>query len=215
MDPARDKLLALFATAITAELTAAWALASPGTALEGKPVVNGRLPLPPTEDILTQQRVKWPLLAVYRDGQAEWQEWSLAIDMLRQTWTIDYLLGPLTIDDERKLADVLVAVSKVVTLVLQRGGHPSFEGGALQFLEAFPSGEGGCRFTSARPLNQRTGRATVAEGPNAPRYLALTMQIETTERTYPDESGPPFDGATLSLSSETDEGAFLVAQVMT
>lgn len=174
LDPGRDILLGLFRQAIISELAAAWQIARAGTPLSAAAVVQDTWPGPLTQEVVKTRVFGWPALAVYRTGEATYEEHTLEIDRLTQLWSIDYVLGPLAPEDQRRLRDILVAVPKVMSQTIRRRGHPDFDGGALQFFE--DSG----RFASVRMVNHEIGAAPFA-GEGQPLYHACSVQVETTE----------------------------------
>src|SRR5574343_960084 len=81
LDPARDRLLAMFSAAISADLSTACATARAGTALATKGVVADTYPEPPRKSTLRQANVKLPALFLAReDGPAEHEEFTLQLE---------------------------------------------------------------------------------------------------------------------------------------
>lgn len=174
LDPGRDILLGLFRQAILSELNAPWQVVTSGTPLAGTAVVQDAWPGPLSPEIVKARVTQWPCLAVYRTGEATYEEHTLEIDRLTQLWSVDYVLGPLAPEDQRRLRDILVAVPKVLSQTIRGRGHPDYENGALQFFE-----ESG-RFASVRLVNHEIGAAPFA-GEGQPLYHACSVQLETTE----------------------------------
>ncbi|MCA9647232.1 MAG: hypothetical protein KC492_41370 [Myxococcales bacterium] len=187
LDPASDTLLELFAQAITSEFGAVFNAAKTGTSLAGRSVVQTKLPLPASARVLTTYTAEFPLLCVARDGDATWDEFTLSIERVTQRWSVDFVLGPLVIDEERKLGSLCQGVAKVIAATIRRGCHPDYQGGALQFGKAYEDsddyadGSGGAQLSTVRVVTHRVGRARFAEDPAAPEYVGCYMQLETTE----------------------------------
>lgn len=201
LDPGRDILLGLFEQAITSELGSRWDAVKTGTQLASADVVQMTLPFRPDQGVMRQLRTEFPLLAVYRTGTATIEEHTLAIDKLTQPWQAVYVLGPLPIEDVRKLGDVLQAVAKVVRLTVERRGHPDFDGGALQF---YPD-KGA--FGSCRVTGYEVGQAQFASGDDAPTYWMAQVNLETIEFVHPlDGFATDFEGASYGIGVEGDGG---------
>lgn len=185
LDPMRDLLLELFASAINSELGEAWTkiLTAIGGVREnlGATPVTDKLPDEPTEQALRQRKSGFPLLAVHRSGTGAYEEMTLEITRLRQPWSLHYILGPLDVIDARQLKDVCVAVAKIVALVIQKRGHRSFQGGALQFFGG-GSPDSPSLFTSIKLVSHEgPGQAVFGGDSSTTIYWAIEMRLETTE----------------------------------
>lgn len=175
LDPGRDVLLGLFQQAIVSELGGAWNQVKPATVLNARSVVQHALPLEPTAENLRTLITEFPLLAVYRTGQATFEQHTLELWRLTQPWNVDYILGPLAIEDQRRLCDVLPAVAKVVTTAVERRGHPDYESGALQFFD------GAGKFTACAVKSYELGPMRAGGGDDSAVYWACSMRLETVE----------------------------------
>lgn len=203
LDPGRDILLGLFKQAIISELGAAWDQVKPGTALQTAAIVEQTLPFDPHPQLARQVQLRFPLLAVYRTGDGQFAEHTLVWDKLTQQWGVDYVLGPLAVEDLRKLGDALPAVAKVIALAIQKRGHPDYDGGAVQFFD-----DAG-RFASVRAVSYKTGPALFAPGDDSPVYYAMSMTLETTEMVA-DRDGFATDLEGASFSFGLGDGAELL-----
>lgn len=213
LDPARDTLLELFATAITSELGSAWTTLATGTALASTSVIGDKLPLAADRDALTEYKAGFPLLCVAREGEATHDEHTLHEERITQRWTVDYILGPLSIVDTRKLSDILTAVIKVIQLTIRQQGHPDYQSGALQFGDAYEDvdgitdGSGGAKLSTVRIVSSNRGRARIAQEPGSPTYLAASLVLETTELDGPvDNDAPLFEGTSISAGQSGPGG---------
>lgn len=203
LDPGRDILLDLFATALNSELQAPFTVVAAGTPLSGRSVVQTKWPWRPRSAVSKCTAADYPLLCVYRDGEARWEAYRIDHDRLTQRWAVDYILGPLDVADERKLCDILTAVPKVLALVLRKRGHPDYRSGELQFFE----GRGG--FASIAMIEHSIGQAQFAGGgiDDSPLYWAVSTTLETTEvdgensELYPELAGASL---TLGVGGEND-----------
>jgi hypothetical protein len=176
LDPGRDKLLALFASAINSEFGELWEAAVatlPSTHhLYDTDPVRDTLPDEPSLELMTQRKAGFPLLALCRDGDAAFEDYTTEKDKLTQQWQLYYVLGPLDVMDRRKLADILQAVPKLVALVIRKRGHASYESGALQFF----GGNGD--FAAVRLVSYAAGEAPFAENAH---WTLCRMTLETVE----------------------------------
>ncbi len=202
LDPARDILLNLFTVALNTELGAAWRTVTKGTPLESTEPVQDTLPLKPTPPTIRQWKGGFPILAVYRDEDFSFDEYTLQQERLTQTWGVDYVINPLDIEGQRKFTDMLIAVAKVLNLTLRRQGHPEVEGGISQFA-ADRAG-----FLSLRFVSGKLGPANFAEGGEGGAiYYACSMKLETTEVDgFADGFAGTFEGASIHLGFGSGEG---------
>ena len=185
LDPARDAILELLATAITSELGPTFDVLKASTELSARSIVQDKLPFAPDVEILQQQKTGFPLLCLARDGEGISDEHTLAYERITQKWALDYILGPLNLADARKLNDLLIAVVKVCKMTIRKGRHPDHENGTdltgrWQYGDA-QSGEGGAKLSSIRMTTEVVGKARIAQGADAPAYWAASMTLETVE----------------------------------
>lgn len=180
LDPGLAILTALFKSAINSEFTTAWqrvtaTLAAPQPLYGSLPVAD-TLELEPTPALMQQRKAVFPLLCVHRSGEALFDEATLTYDRLTQPWDVHYILCPLDVGDLRKLHFICVAVGKLIRLVIEKRGHPSYESGALQF---FPD-KGA--FSSIDLVSQQgPGQAQFAGNEDGPIYYAISFKLKTTE----------------------------------
>lgn len=204
LDPGGDKLLALFRSAIVSELGELWAAAVAtlpvSHRLYGKAAVADTFPDEPIVELMSQRRAGFPLLALHREGPATYEEHTLEKDRMTQQWRLHYILGPLDVMDRRKLADMLVAVPKVVALVIRKRGHASYESGALQFFAATGN------FASVRLVNSQSGEVPFAEG-SGTAWHACQMVLETVELSgWRDGAFGDVEAADYTVGVGSDEG---------
>ncbi|HEU4544359.1 MAG TPA: hypothetical protein VFR23_24725 [Jiangellaceae bacterium] len=202
LDPGRDVLLDLFAAAINAELTAAWAKVrlglSPGHALGALPV-SDTLPAMPTVQVMQERKAVFPLLALHRDGRGAYETHLIDQELLRQPWELHYILCPLDTADSRRLLDIGIAISKIVDRVVSRGGHPAYQSGAYAL---FGADTESALFGALRVIgHDGPGQAVFAGDEQGTKYWAMTVQLESVE--YPsertDENAGAFDGADYAI----------------
>jgi hypothetical protein len=204
LDPGRDLLLALFASAINSELGDAWtvALGNVGGARAnlGASPVTDTLPDEPTEAVLQQRKCRFPLLALHRSGTGNYDQVTLELGRLTQPWTLHYILGPLDVIDARQLKDVCVAVAKIVALVIRKRGHKSYQNGALQFFGA-NSPDDASPFTSLRIVSHEgPGQAAFGGDTSSTIYWAIEIRLESTEVTSDAEGADSCDLEGMSLT---------------
>ncbi len=184
LDPARRVLADLFKTAILAELTEAW-VAAVANRLTDSHGISPTLPvadvleLEPTPPIMQARKAEFPLLCVYRSGQAEEEPHTFYAERTKQPWTVEWILGAGDVATIFQLGDLAVAASKIIGRVCYRGGHPAYQSGALQFGEDSPSG-----LISIRKRNHEgPGQASFAGDAKGTLYYAITINLESIEHT--------------------------------
>lgn len=179
LDPARDRLLGLFAAAINAEFGAVWtqvvgALPA-GNYLSGSSPVMTLLPMSPDLSLMQQSKLSFPILAFHRNGSVEFEARTMQIDAAKQEWQLHYILGPGSAEIERKLLDVCVALGRVLQTVIRKRGHSAWEGGALQFFGGVGSLE------SIQLMSQEGPGKAAFSADSSVIYWAATWKFEISE----------------------------------
>jgi len=205
-DPGRDNMIALFTAAINTELaqsttviepTSAWAKVIPSTRLDGVMPVSDTTYDLPRRSVLRETKLTYPLLGVYRT-QATHDEFTLAQERITQLWGFDYVMGPLSVADFRRLGGAMNAVRTIVQLVIRRRGHPAYKGGALQF------GPGTGQFSTIQVTESSEGPAQFGQEDEGMEFHALHMVLKTTELAGLDAIAPTFEGSTVTMGVGTD-----------
>lgn len=197
LDPARDILLELFATAIGCELAPVWDDAvARSPLLQTKPPVAQKLPSLPSPEVMAQAKFEFPLLSVGRaERPARREDYTLDQDKLIWRWDVDYILGPLALQSELQVRDVLQFIVKVVTATVRQGGHRAYSADENGYpVQVFGDGEGCCGFYSLNLVEATVGAAGVSR--EAPKYHAATIVLESEEVSGFGEVGDP-DAAPL------------------
>lgn len=198
LDPARDILLALLSASLTYELTAAWSAAAIGTELL-VPVAD-TLPGLDDLDTMRQRGTKFPVLSVARSGDPQTgDEFTLWQNRIVSKWTIDYVLGPLEIGNQLKLADVLTAAAKICSATINNGGHNAYAttagpNGTVTAKQVL--GKGGCEFSLLWISSFIQGAAAFSSG--GPKYHAMTMTMTTHELDSIADEGVGYTGASVT-----------------
>lgn len=207
LDPARDILLGLFAAALNSELAPVWDWPAQMTILQGSTPVQQKLPALPESEVLQQMKTGWPLLAVGRQERpATLSDFTLEQDALTDRWDIDYVLAPLTLENQLRMRDVLQAVTKIITATVRQGGHRAYRTDAQGFAaNVFGDGENCCCFYSVRVTESVHGPARFVK--DGPKYYAATVTLETVEVSDYLDGG---DGESVPLVGAT--GTFGLAQ---
>lgn len=194
LDPQLDAILALFKAALNAELGAAWDLARIGTSLEflkdkttATTPVSDTLWTQPTKASLRAQSLEFPLLCLARVSTTN-DELTLSKEMVTTTWALDYLLGPLSGADYRRLIAALPAALKVIQITARELSHPAYLDGARQF-------DG---FNTIGIKSAGFGAASFGEEGEGVEYFGLHIDFETTETDKPlDGSVTDYAGASF------------------
>lgn len=211
LDPANQILLDLFAAALNAELAPVWDSAVAGTALEGKdgpstPVMQ-RLSAVPDAATLQSVKVAFPLLCVARSSSRPAQGDELSLDKPRrvQLWDVDYLLCPLTVGNEQRVAPVLPLVDSILRSVIEEGGHLAYRTATNQGFTYAQNvlgdrGDNTCRFFGCAVTESAFGPGRLSrEGPS---FQACSMTLRTEEigeYSLVDGVGVPFRGTTATF----------------
>jgi len=192
-DPVRDTLIALFQTALVAELAKAWNVARVGTRLSDREPVADVLHEMPRRGLLQQQLFKYPLLCVYRTSSTS-DELTLWRERITQLWGVDYIIGPLDPAEYRRLGGALQAAQKLLQLTLRQSGHPAYLGGRV----VLTPDNGG--LDTARVVSTQIGPAQYGETDEGQEFHAMSMVLETTELDALDlDAIPVFEGVTATL----------------
>jgi len=210
LDPARDILLDFFAAVLNEELKPAaistvtdtvWGKIVASTKFEGKSPVEFKLPHPPGRETLTQIRADFPMLAVYRDGTGEFDEYTIHQDRLSQPWRADYVLGTLDLAERRQVADVLPMVAKLITLAIRSGKHEAYNGGVGKL------GQNGAGLHSIGGTRYTMGPAQFSSDDDAV-YWGLSYEFRTIEVDGGGATFPvtPYEGASLKFGLGSSEG---------
>lgn len=196
LDPARDRLLALFASAINSEFADVWtevtAALTTGSKLASTTPVQDTLPDEPTIELIQQRKISYPLLCLHRTGEATIAPFLMDEDILTQQWHLHYILGDLDIDGTRRLLDICQAIAKLVAAVIRDYGHHSYESGANQIEAA--------DLNSLRIVSYiQPGRARFGE--DGPVFWATRITLESTEVSAPiTDQLSDFNGMDMSFN---------------
>lgn len=208
LDPARDKLLAFFQTAINQELAhsttatksdSPWGIASANTVLASTLPVQDVCYLQPSSDLVKEASWGMPLLCVYRTSAIH-EEFTLYREVIKTTWGVDYILPPLPADDRRKLAGVLPGVRALLTLLIRKRSHPAYQSGTLQF------GQGYGGFDVMRILTSNEGPVAFSDREGSNYYYAVHFDIETTELDDTTQTYASFEGADVNVGVGGGDG---------
>jgi hypothetical protein len=192
LDPARDKLLALFKAAINQELahsTTSVVAGSPWAVVRANTILSNAMPvqdvsyLQPTGDLLKESGWGMPLLCVYRTSAIH-EEFTLQREVI----------------ERRKLAAMLVGVRSLFTLVVRKRSHPAYQNGTLQF------GQGYGGFDTMKIVSSNEGPAQFSDQAGSNYYYAVHLDIETTELDNTIEDYTDFEGVDLSVGVGGSDG---------
>lgn len=178
LDPARSRLVKLFASAINYELTPVWSKVvgnNPGSPLVNTKPVESTFELDPVTHLTKQVNTKMPMLCLHRTGEQTWGSHTLQVDKCDQDWNLHYILPNMEVAETRRFSDILRIIPEIVRRVIRNRGHISFENGALQFF-ADKGGLGSIAMTKAE-----SGQARFAGQVESPVWLATTITIHTVE----------------------------------
>ena len=181
LDPLTAQLVGLFAQAIRSELTTVWstvcaALPTDHPLRGSTDPVADTLEQEPSSDVLRERKTAWPLLAVHRTGEVEFDERG---DQVEQ-WLVHYILGPRQgVVEDRKLGAALPTVARIISLAVEEKSHPDYQSGALCFFGDTLADEPLARMISVKGWNVGTGKFTDEE--RGPVYPALLLSLNVLE----------------------------------
>lgn len=190
-DAAREGMASVFAADIRTRLGDAWAWATtalpPAHPLRGTRAVETVLQLAPTPDTLGAMRIKFPALAIYREGDATYARRGLKRLQRTQNWGVEYMLGPIGIDDARVIGDACLAAADIIFAAIENRGMTAGVGWPIPVASIYVS------------KSQGPGWAAV-DGQPAP-YWGISLSVTTTEvlHSHVDSSDVAFTGANVSV----------------
>jgi hypothetical protein len=141
-DPGLGSIIGLVKAAIENDIGAAWRrqigkLDETSFLVMSTSPIGSVLPLQPIPQTLTQIKSGWPVLAVYREGEPE-DEWITAeIPGYKQRWSIDWIVGPIGPDIQRKIGHFWVPIVNSIRAAIHNGWHPAYDSGRQQFVGQF------------------------------------------------------------------------------
>lgn len=201
-DPGLATIIALVSAAVEADIGAAWRsmvqqLDATSFLHESIAPIGSVLTVLPTPQNLTQIKSEWPLLAVYREGTPARAPITIDYPAFTQNWAIDWIVGPLGPDTQRKIGHFWVQVRNSIWTAIETGHHLSFEDGAYQFFGQFvsimPTGAEGPGVT--QELSGGKGDGYFGGSVTLESVERLTYQNKATGDTF-NQGGylPPGDG---------------------
>ena len=209
LDPGRDILLDLLAAALNDELAARWSSATPGTPLEGTNPVQTTEADELDSQLLQTKEIKFPVLAVYRNGQGSWDDFSLDTERLNWGFSVDYVLGPLTAGERRRMGDFLYAALLIMGETIKRGGHRAYAtqpGRTWQPKLVLGPGSDTANFSSVRIAPNSIQRGAASFSGSDVKYWALSFNVEATEidsHTEGDPRSNDYAGVNATLGTGT------------
>jgi hypothetical protein len=190
-------MLAWFKAAINAEFSRSWESAClalpPGSVLFNTLPAQDTMPFEPTSKIMRERKCGFPLLALHTFGDPEFEPLTLEQDRLRRDWKLHYILGPLDLENQRKILDICVAIGKMLRVSIRKFGHPAYESGANQIELA---GLSSLELTKI----EGPGSARFDGEEDSPTYWGAVFTLVTTEDSDDIiDQIAEFEGADLSI----------------
>lgn len=181
LDPAQDILIALLKTAINNDLGPAWSSAALGTQLSGRNPVASTFPFSPDDKLLLEVKPQFPILCVDR-ARKQKKSFTRQYDAYDSTWEIDYILGPLTVEEKRKIGAAIHVVENIVQQICKVGGHPAYamDGNSVQPAQVLTGNQSGnCGFSRFEWESAEAGNASFGEG--SPMFWGTRIVCTSTE----------------------------------
>jgi hypothetical protein len=198
-DPGQATIIGLLSAAIEACCGDAWraltaSLNNDHFLARSNNPVGSVLTVQPNSQNLTQVKMAWPVLAVYREGEPTSGFYSIDYNNSTQRWSVDWIAGPFSPDTQRKIGALWVPISNAIRAAIVEGMHPAYQNGAYQFHGQFSE----IRWiTSAGPAV--TQELTTDKGQG---YYGGSVILETVERMT-------FQSDAAAAITDFDGGAYL------
>lgn len=137
----------------------------------------------PSAQTLTQIKVDWPLLTVYREG-SELQWLASGVPAWKQRWGIDWIVGALDPASIQRYGSFWLQVLHAISAAIVDGHHPSYLNDAEcfsgSFVEINPTSETGAGLSDELTNDKGAG------------YFGGSVALESLERYVP-QSGALLD----------------------
>jgi hypothetical protein len=138
-DPGLASIVGLLSAAIEANCGDAWRSIVSRLGINSMlaestgPVSSVLSGIKPNPANLAQLATALPVLAVYREGDPSYDNKSFDYTLRRQQWSVEWVIGPLGPDLQRKVGHFWVPVSNAIVVAIHEGMHPAYQAGAYQF----------------------------------------------------------------------------------
>lgn len=158
----------------------------------------------PSATMMRQVKVgAWPLLAVWRDGAAEYEQKTYMLEVIRQKWQIMWALADYEADLALKLSPVLSYVGRVIAQTLHGGRHPAYQSGAKQF------GPDVGWISRIHVASYQAGAAKFSDDEES-RFWACSATVETEERIVDLDEGDDSGGLSLGVTAAVGDAVELL-----
>lgn len=200
------RLLAdVFRAGINADMGAAFRHCVAGTPLDTSNAVEFVAATEPTPELIQTTTIKFPALFVHFSAEDDEEEepFTATISKVKQTWIVDYILGPLMPDSYERLSSAILLARQITSAICRAGGHAAYD--------VDPSGGGPAKvFVGAGYEDLRCGKmigsgAAAFEGSEV-RYFGGRWTIKLTVLVGTDgtdSAAVPLQGATIDVDLET------------
>lgn len=183
LEPGVDILLALLKAGINADLQPAWTDAATGTQLEGRAPVQNTFPFSPTPELMRSAKMEFPVLFCHPIEDPTTAKHTTTQSRITQRWALEYIMGPLTTEEIRKIGGAIRYVQKIVNGIAENGGHISYalDGNSVQASQVLiGEGAGTCGFDTFKYVSA-TPPGAIAFSESGPTYWGTVMIVESTE----------------------------------
>lgn len=202
LDPTIGVFAGLLEAAIEAELgttTGSWAkicsaLPTGHRLLGSADPVGSVWRMAPSAEAIKQIKFTWPLLAVWREGDVEFEQKTMMVEQARTRFNALWTLGDLEADLGLKIAGVLGYVGQVMANTVKRGRHPAYDSGTQQY------GTDRGDLIGAYPVSIQAGRARFPDSDDSDSGIwGTTLVFEVLERVTDLDEGADDFGGTISV----------------
>lgn len=214
-DPALAVLSSLFTAAIRAELgtgtSSAWyavtsALPSTHRLYQSTTPVGTTWKVEPSATTMRQVKVgTWPLLTVWRDGAAEYEQKTTVKEYIRQRWGVLWVLGDYEADLTLKLSPVLAMVGRIIAQTAIAGRHPAYDSNDPQLETAWLS--------RLAPVSYEAGAAKFSDDEES-RFWCASATLESEELVRQLDLGADDGGSSFGLTAAVGDGLELLPDLV-
>lgn len=181
--PGQDTLLALFTSAINAELGDDWTTVTNTLGvshrLYGTTPVQVSRPFRPTKSVLLEIKSKAPILFLHPAGEGTFSAFTQYTDQKVQEWKLHWIVGHCDAADARKIEWFADKIAKLIRRVCIGKSHPAYMSGAIQWNDA--SSTNAADFTNVVVNKSGFDPDATFEGDENSPFGALQVSLETTE----------------------------------
>ena len=172
--------------------------------------VQTALPHLPDKQLAQSSEIKFPLLCCYETGKSSWRQVTDDHWRRPRSLSVDYVLGPLTVGERRKIFEFLGAAANIICLTISRGGHKAYAtrpGNADLPLFILTTGTGLAGFASRSIVDDSIEIGYASFSTADAKYWALSLAVAIENESSDDPSGYTYPAAVdVTINANPSEG---------